>query len=352
MRDDKPAGKVKIAAKPIGEGEPCFIIAEAGVNHNGDINLAKRLIDGAKEAGADAVKFQTFTADELVTRDAAKAGYQHRAKESKQYEMLQNLELSYDEFRELKKYCGDKGIEFMSTPYDIKSVAFLDGLVNRFKIASADLINKPLIEAVARTKKQVILSAGMATLAEIERAISLINGLGNGNIILLHCTTSYPAPYDQVNMKVLPTLQSSFGLPVGYSDHTPGITIPIMAVSLGARVIEKHFALDRTMPGPDHFASLEPGELKEMVKAIRDVEFALGSSRKELTDEEKKNFFFMRRSLHAAADIAEGETIKESNIKIVRPFDAIEPWFLDNVLGRRAKAAIKKESPIRWEDLR
>jgi N-acetylneuraminate synthase len=344
--------KVKIEDKLIGEGEPCFIIAEAGVNHNGSVELARKLITVAKDAGADAVKFQTFHAEEIVTLKSEKAIYQHRAKEKTQYEMLTALELSFDEFRELKKYCDNKDIEFISTPYDCKSVEFLNELgVDRFKVASADLINKPLIEAIAKTEKQIILAIGMATLGEIERTISLINDFGNEDIILLHCTTSYPTPYEQVNMNVLGTLKKAFGLPVGYSDHTLGIEIPVMAVSLGAEVIEKHFTLDRTMEGPDHFASLEPDELKKMVEAIRNVENAFGSERKERTDEEKKNIVFMRRSIYASKDMKQGEIIKENNIKITRPFDGIEPWFLNNILGKKIKTYVKKDEPIKWEDL-
>ena len=344
--------KVRVSNKLIGEEEPCFIIAEAGVNHNGSIELAKKLIDVAKSAGADAVKFQTFHAEEIVTLKSKKAIYQYRAKEKTQYEMLKALELSFDEFRELKTYCDNKDIEFISTPYDIKSVKFLNEIgVNRFKVASADIINKPLIETIAKTEKQIILSTGMATLGEIERTISLINDLGNRDIIFLHCTTSYPTPYEQVNMNVLGTLKKAFGLPVGYSDHTLGIEIPIMAVSMGAKVIEKHFTLDRTMEGPDHFASLEPDELKKMVGEIRNVEKGFGSERKEITDEEKKNIFFMRRSIHASEDIKEGGIIKENNIKITRPFDGIEPWVLDVILGKKIKVKLKKDEPIKWEDL-
>ena len=344
--------KVKIEDKLIGEGEPCFIIAEAGVNHNGSVEMAKKLIDAAKEAGADAVKFQTFQAEDIVTLKSKKAIYQHRAKEKTQYEMLKNLELSFDEFLELKRYCDNKDIEFISTPYDIKSVEFLNELgVIRFKVASADIINKPLIESIAKTKKPIILSTGMATLGEIERAISLINDFGNEDIILLHCTTSYPTPYEQVNMNVLNTLKRAFGLPVGYSDHTLGIEISVMAVSFGAEVIEKHFTLDRTMDGPDHSASLEPNELEKMVEAIRNVEKAFGSERKEITGEEKKNIFFMRRSIHASEDMKQGEIIKEKNTKITRPFDGIEPWFLVIILGKKIKTNVKKDEPIKWDDL-
>lgn len=344
--------KIKTINKSIKEKKPCFIIAEAGVNHNGNIELAKKLIDVAKDAGVDAVKFQTFRAKEIVTLNSKKANYQYRAKEKTQYKMLKNLELSFDEFRELKKYCDNSNIEFISTPYDIKSVEFLNGIgVERFKVASADLINKPLIEAIVKTKKQIILSTGMATLGEIDRTISFIYNLGNENIILLHCTTSYPTSYDQVNMNILHTLEEAFGLPVGYSDHTLGIEIPIMAVTMGAKVIEKHFTLDHTMEGPDHFASLEPSELKKMVKTIRNVEKAFGIKRKEITDNEKKNIFYMRRSIHASIDIKTGEVIKANNIKITRPFDGIESWYIDIIIDKKIKNNIKKDDPIRWEDL-
>jgi len=344
--------KRKVGNKLISEKEPCFIIAEAGVNHNGSIKLAKKLIDVAREADVDAVKFQTFHAEDIVTLKSKKAKYQYRAKEKTQYEMLKNLQLSFDKFRELKEYCDNSNLEFISTPYDIKSVEFLNEIgVKRFKVASADLINKPLIEAIAKTKKQIILSTGMATLGEIEKTISFIYNLGNKNIILLHCTTSYPTPYNQVNMNILNTLKNSFGLTIGYSDHTLGIEIPIMAVSMGAKVIEKHFTLDRTMEGPDHFASLEPSELKKMVKAIRNVEKSFGSKRKKITDNEKKNIFYMRRSIHASIDIKNGEVIKDNNIKITRPFDGIKSWYVDVILGKKIKNNIKKDDPIRWEDL-
>lgn len=333
-------------------GNRTFIIAEAGVNHNGDISLAKKLIDVAKDAGADAVKFQTFYAEDIVTLGSRKADYQYRAKEKTQYEMLKNLELTFDEFQELKRYCDIKCIEFISTPYDIRSVKFLNELgVNKFKISSADIINKPLIETIAKTKKQIILSTGMATLGEIERAISLINDFGNEDLILLHCTTGYPTPYEQVNMNILDTLKKAFGLPVGYSDHTVGIEIPIMAVSNGANIIEKHLTLDRTMEGPDHFASLEPDGLKKMVEAIRNVEKAFGSGKREITEEEKKNIFFMRRSIHASENIKQGDIIRDNHIKITRPFDGIEPWFSDVIVDKKIKTSVKKDEPIKWEDL-
>lgn len=333
-------------------GNRLFIIAEIGVNHNGDLRLAKKLIDAAKAAGADAVKFQTFHSEDIAVLNSRKADYQYRAKEKTQYEMLKKLELSFDDFRDLKEYCDTRNIEFISTPYDIESVEFLNEIgVIRFKVASADLINKPLIEAIAKTQKQIFLSVGMATLGEIERTISLINGFGNENIVILHCTTSYPTPYNEVNMNTLSTLKKAFGLPVGYSDHSLGIEIPIMAVSLGAKVIEKHFTLDRTMEGPDHFASLEPDDFKRMVEAVRNVENAFGSEKKKITDEEKKNICSMRRSIHASDNLKEGDIIKDNNTKIVRPFDGIEPWFLDIIIGSKIKRNVEKDEPIKWNDL-
>jgi len=344
--------KIKRGYKLIGDGKPCFIIAEAGVNHNGDIAIAKKLIDAAKDAGADAIKFQTFITENLVTSKGKKASYQHRSKEKTQYAMLKKLELNFDDFHTLKKYCDKKNIEFISTPYDTQSVNFLDNIeVFRFKISSADIVNKPLIESVAKTKKQVILSTGMATLGEIERTLKVITDLGNFDIVLLHCTTSYPAPYNQVNLKVMETLKNAFDLPIGYSDHTLGIEIPIMAASCGAKVIEKHLTLDSSMEGPDHFASLEPQQYKDMVISIRHIEKAFGEKRKEITENEKQNIFYMRRSMHASKGIKKGSSIKQEHIKLVRPFDGIEPWSLDNILGKKVKVEIKKDDPIKWKDL-
>jgi N-acetylneuraminate synthase len=336
----------------IGTRKSCFIIAEAGVNHNGSLKIAKQLIDVAKNAKVDAIKFQTFHAEQIVSIDTEKAQYQYRVKEKTQYDMLKNLELSFDDFRIINEYCKEKKIEFISTPYDIESVKFLNELgVEKFKIASADLINKPLIEAVAKTNKIIILGCGMATLGEIEKTISFIRKLGNSHIQLLHCTTSYPADYKDVNMKVMDTLRKAFSLPVGYSDHTMGITIPILAVSLGAQIIEKHFTLDRTMVGPDHFASLEPEEIKKMVEAIRTVELSLGVTQKVLTADEKKNLFFMRRSFHLNRNMEKGNIISIEDLKITRPFDGIEPWELEIILGRELKIDKKENEPLKWEDL-
>ena len=333
-------------------GKPCFIIAEAGVNHNGDIEIAKALINSAADAGADAVKFQTFHVDEIVTFKSEKASYQKRANEKTQYQMLKRLELSFDDFIELKQFSDKRGIEFLSTPYDIKSVRFLDGLgQKKFKIASADIVNRPLIEEITKTGKQIILSTGMATLEEIKRTLLLVNSLGGNDVVLLHCTTSYPAPYAHVNMRSMLMLKNTFNMPMGYSDHTVGIEIPIMAVTLGAKIIEKHLTLDRRLEGPDHFASIEPDELKNMVQAIRHVETAFGSSEKKMSPGEKENIFYMRRSIHASRDLKIGDEITEDHINIVRPNEGIEPWSYNNLIGKKVKADIEKGMPITWGDI-
>lgn len=329
-----------------------FIIAEIGVNHNGSLELAKKLVNAAKNAGADAVKFQSFKTEKIVSLNTKKANYQHRSQENTQYEMLKNLELSFDEFRKLKLYCDEKNIEFIITPYDNDSIEFFDNIgVEKFKIASADLINKELVENVAKTGKSIILSLGMANLGEIERTVEFINRLGNDNLILMHCTTAYPTPYDQVNMNFVHTLKDAFGLPVGYSDHTLGTEIPIMAASFGAKYIEKHFTLDKKMSGPDHFASSEPAEFRDMVKSIRHIENAFGDGKKVMTDEEKNNVSFMRRSIHASRNISKGHIIEKDDFKIIRPFEGINPWFLDKIIGRKIKYDIKENDPIKWQDL-
>jgi len=330
----------------------CFIIAEAGVNHNGDIRMARDLVSAAKKAGADAIKFQSFHAEKIVTPHTKKASYQTRSDDKNQFEMLKKLELSDQHFSELMHLCQEEGIEFISTPYDVESVNFLADIgVKRFKIASADIVNEILVKAAAETGKQVIISCGMASLGEIERAVSLAKESKNHDLILLHCTTSYPTPFDQVNMSFLKTLKRAFGLPVGYSDHTKGIEISLMAVSMGAKVIEKHFTLDRNLPGPDHFASVEPEELSQLVTAVRNIENAFGTGAKILTQNEKENIFFMRRSLHAARDIKKGKGITMADLKIVRPNDGLPTIYMDMVIGRRAKDDISENQPITWESL-
>lgn len=343
---------IKIGNRTIGAGNPCFIIAEAGVNHNGDITLAKRLIDAAVDAGADAVKFQTFRADAIVTFTAEKAAYQKEttASEESQYEMIKQLELTYQEFQELYDYAGGKGIIFLSTPFDEESVDFLDQLgVPAFKLPSGEITNVLLLKKIAEAKKPVILSTGMATLGEVEEAVSYLRQHGARDIILLHCTTSYPAPIYSVNLRAMETLRCAFKVPVGYSDHTEGITIPIAAAAMGAKVIEKHFTLDRSLPGPDHRASLEPGELKAMVQAIRDVERAFGDGVKCPCEEEIAIKNVARRSIVAKRDIAVGALIQSEDLAIKRPGTGIEPKYIDLLIGKKARKAIFKDQVISWD---
>jgi N,N'-diacetyllegionaminate synthase len=337
---------------PLGIEHECFVIAEAGVNHNGKLKLAIRLVDAAQRAGADAVKFQTFVAEELVTAQGRKAAYQTRSRERTQLSMLKKLELGKSDFEAIKAHADSRGIEFMSTPYDPQSVALLEGLgVRRFKVSSTDLTNKPLVETVARTGRQVILSTGMATLSEIKRTVSRIVELGNEDIVLMHCTSSYPTPVDQVNMRAMETLRREFPFPVGYSDHTLGIEVGVMAVALGARVLEKHLTLDRRMEGPDHFASAGPAEFKRLVSAVRNVQSARGTGEKALMDDERENLPLVRRSLHAAKNLRKGRVLSAQDVRISRPNDGADPWDVDRVVGMRTRRGIKRDDPVRLEDL-
>lgn len=336
--------KVKIANRLIGEGEPCFIIAEAGVNHNGDVNLAKKLIDGAKDARADAIKFQTFKAENVVTSSAEKADYQKQTTggEESQFEMIKKLELAERDFGELSDYAHKKGIVFLSSPFDGESVDLLDELdVPAFKIPSGEITNFPLLKHIARKKKPIILSTGMSTLREIEEALAVIRGEATEEIVLLHCVTAYPARVEDVNLRAIETLRHEFKLPVGLSDHTPGIIVPIAAVALGACVIEKHFTMDKNLPGPDHQASLEPHELTQMVEAIRQVEKAMGDGNKMPTEEEKQIQKVARRSIVASVDIPQGAIITEQMLATKRPGTGLEPRHIDMVIGRKTRKSIK-----------
>jgi len=341
--------KIRIGDRLIGEEEPCFIIAEAGVNHNGNINLAKKLIEVSKDAGVDAVKFQTFKAESVVVKNAKKAEYQKETTDAResQYDMIKKLELTEEDFKELADYAKEKDILFLSSPFDKESVDLLDGVnVPVFKIASGEITNFPLLKHIAEKGKPIILSTGMATLGEIEDALRVIREVGVDDVVLLHCVTSYPAKMEDVNLMVLGTLKYAFKLPVGFSDHTHGITVPIAAVSLGAVVIEKHFTLDKNLPGPDHKASLEPDELKEMVMAIRYVEKALGDGIKLPTKEEEEIKKVARRSVVAKVDIPEGAIITEDMLDVKRPGTGIAPKYFDLVVGRKAKENIKKDEII------
>lgn len=323
-----------------------FIIAEAGVNHNGDIQLAKRLIDVAADAGVDAVKFQTWKTELLVTEDAQMAEYQieNTQVEESQFQMLKRLELSYDDFFELKDYCDTKAITFMSTPDEEQSATFLDGLQDVFKIGSGELTNIPFLRHIAQFKKPVILSTGMSYLAEVEQALSVLveGGLLLSDITVLHATTDYPTAPEDVNLKAMKTLEHAFpGIQVGYSDHTLGIEVPVAAVALGASIIEKHFTLDQTMSGPDHKASLNPEQLTAMVRAIRNVDVALGDGFKVPTAIEKENRKIVRKSIVAAVDIMEGTVITEEMLSIMRPGGGLAPSRWNEVIGTPARKSYK-----------
>lgn len=322
-----------------------FIIAEAGVNHNGSLDLAKKLVDEAVEAGVDCIKFQTFKAENLVNKDAKKAEYQieNTKNNDSQLSMLKKLELTFDEFIELKKYCDKKGIMFLSTPFDFESIDFLAPLISIFKIPSGEITNLPYLRKINAYKKDIILSTGMATIEEIQDAL---NVLKDCKVSLLHCTTEYPCPYDGVNMNAMLTMKEKFNLPVGYSDHTKGIEIPIMAVSMGAQIIEKHFTLDKNMEGPDHKASLEPNELKTMVQAIRNVEHAFGNGKKEPQETEKKNIEIARKSIVAKCDIKKGDIFTEENLTVKRPATGLSPMKWDEVIGEKATKDYKEDEII------
>jgi N,N'-diacetyllegionaminate synthase len=319
-----------------------FIIAEAGVNHNGSLELAKKLVDVAVDAGADAVKFQTFKADLLVSRSAQKAEYQKQttAKDESQFEMLKKLELDEQAHRELLRYCGEKQITFLSTPFDHDSIELLNGLgMQIFKIPSGEITNLPYLRHVGSLGKEVILSTGMSDLREVEDALNVLvqAGTDKEKITILHATTEYPCPFDEVNLRAMMTIRDAFGVNVGYSDHTQGIEVPIAAVAMGACVIEKHFTLDRTMDGPDHKASLEPAEIRAMVQAIRHIEQALGDGIKKSSRSEIKNISIVRKSIVASCPIGKGELLSVDNVTVKRPGNGISPMRWDEIIGQTAQ---------------
>ena len=315
-----------------------LIIAEAGVNHNGSVDLARKLIDVAKESGADCIKFQTFNSRNLVSHNAQKAEYQRLTTgDSSQQDMLEKLELCYDEFLELKVYCDQVGICFLSTPFDFESINFLNSINMPFwKVPSGEVTNMPYLEAIGKTGKPVLMSTGMCELSEIETAINVLKQSGTSEIKLLHCNTEYPTPFEDVNLKAMQTMRDVFGVEVGYSDHTKGIEVPIAAVALGATVVEKHFTLDRKMKGPDHEASLEPDELSAMVSSIRHIEKALGTGEKTPSPSEKKNIAVARKSIVAKTKIKAGEILTEDNITVKRPGTGLSPMLWHEVLGTKA----------------
>jgi len=335
-----------------------IIIAEAGVNHNGDIKLAKKLIDAASEAKVDYVKFQSFKADKLVSPEAKKADYQIKNigdNDDSQYQMLKQLELSSEDHLELISYCNSKNISFFSTAFDEEGISYLSSLnFEMFKIPSGELTNYPYLRAIARTALPVILSTGMANLEEIEKSINVLvsHGTKKGEITVLHCNTEYPTPMTDVNLKAMLTIKEKLGVSIGYSDHTLGIEVPIAAVAMGAEVIEKHFTLSRNMKGPDHKASLEPNELKEMVIAIRNIEKAIsGNGIKEPSLSEKKNIHIARKSIHLSKDLSSGSIITEKDIISLRPGDGICTMNWMDIIGKKVNKDPKKFTKLTLKDL-
>ncbi len=331
---------VKIGNHLVGPGQPCFIIAEAGVNHNGDINLAHQLIEASMKAGADAIKFQSFITEELITPDAPKADYQVKTtgKSDSQYEMLKSLELSIEQQVELKERCTDTGITYLCTPYENTSVDVLDGMnIAAFKIASTDTTNTPFLHYVASKGRPILISTGMSSLGEVEYALEALYAGGlKKDIVILHCTSEYPSPVNEANLRAIQTMQQAFCLPIGFSDHTSGIGVGAWAVAIGACVLEKHFTLDRNMVGPDHQASLDPNELAALVKTVRDVEAALGNGIKRPMPSELPNKSRMQKSLVAQRNICAGDVIASDDLACKRPGIGLNPLWYDRVVGKRA----------------
>jgi len=345
---------IEIDGREIGPGLPCFIIAEIGVNHNGDVKLARQLIDLAVEAGADAVKFQTFHTQLLVSEAAPKAEYQLRStgESESQFDMLRALELSHEEHQELFAYCHERGIIFISTPFDHSSADFLHTLgVPAFKIPSGETVNLPMLRHIALKNLPVILSTGMSTLGEVEMAVRTIRQTENQQLVVLHCVSNYPADFGDINLRAMDTISKAFDLPVGFSDHTVGIEIPLAAVAMGACVIEKHFTLSRDMDGPDHQASLEPDELISMVRGIRNIESAFGTGVKEPAESEQGITQIARRSIHLQRDLESGSVLTADDLIALRPGGGIPPNQFELVIGRGLKHALSKGAALDWADL-
>ncbi len=330
-----------------------IIIAEAGVNHNGSLEMAKQLVDKAVEAGVDYIKFQTFKASKLVTKSAKQAEYQQKniGKEGdSQYQMLKKLELSPEDHEVLIAYCKERGIKFFSTAFDFDSIEYLHSLnLGLWKVPSGEVTNYPFLKRIAAYNEKTVLSTGMCDMQDVRNAVEALykNGLSKENLILLHCNTEYPTPFEDVNLKAMDALKKEFGVEIGYSDHTKGIEVPIAAVALGTTVIEKHFTLDRALPGPDHKASLEPDELKAMVSAIRNIEKAVGGDgTKHVSESERKNIAIARKSIVAACDIKAGEIFTEENLTVKRPGSGISPMRWEEVLGQKAKKDFNEDELI------
>jgi N,N'-diacetyllegionaminate synthase len=343
---------VKIGNRTVGDGEAVFVIAEAGVNHNGSLEMAKNLVDAAKDAGADAVKFQAYKTERLVTKEAQKAEYQKKVgKSNSQYGLLKKLELGESEIRELFQYSQKKGIIFMASAFDVESVELLDQIgVSAFKVASGEITNFPLLECIAEKRKPVIISTGMSSLGEIEAAVNVFTSKGCQDIILLHCVTSYPAKFENLDLKRIAFLRQHFDFQIGFSDHTIGTVIPVAAVSLGAVLIEKHLTLDKCLDGPDHSASLEPSEFKQMVNDIRVTEKALVETTERSVEEEEIKKL-VRKSIVAKVFITKGTMISEGLLDFKRPGTGISPQFLHKVVGKQAKSDIAADELVTLDKL-
>jgi N-acetylneuraminate synthase len=347
-------GYIQLSGRKIGPGQPCFIIAEAGVNHNGDPAAAHSLVDAAKQAGADAVKFQTFITSQLVIPAAPMAAYQREnvGLDQSQYDLLKKLELPFADFARLQQHANSENLMFLSTADDVESVDFLDSIgVPAFKIASGEIDNFPLLRHIATKGRPIILSTGMATLGEVEAAVRSIEDAGNHEIVLLHCVSSYPAPASSCNLRAIETLAKCFGYPVGFSDHTQGIEVSLAAIARGACLIEKHFTLDKNLPGPDHKVSLTPQEFAELTRCARNIEAALGSGIKRPSSGELETRKVVRRCIVTNRAIREGEVIRESDLKLMRTAGGLAPMMLPMVTGRQAKCAIGALEPITLEML-
>lgn len=346
--------KIKLGNRWIGEGKPCFIIAEAGSNHDGKLEQAKQLINIAVEAGADAVKFQTFSAEKLYSRKTPTMKYLKKEKLIKRdesvWDLIKKIEMPREWHKPLADYCKEKGIIFLSTPFDLKAVDELEevGMV-AYKIASFEIVHLPLLEYAAKKGKPMIISTGMADLSDIQDALDTIYGAGNHQVILLHCGINYPLVFEDVNLRAMITIRKAFQIPVGYSDHTLGITVPLAAVALGASVIEKHFTLNRRLVGPDHPFALEPEELRAMIEGIREAEVSMGSPIKKHTKSEEEMYRLGRRSIIAATSIPKGAVIERKMLEIKRPGYGILPKFINIVIGRKTKVDIKEDDIITWE---
>jgi pseudaminic acid synthase len=343
---------VRIGDRPVGGGAPVYVIAEAGSNHDRNLDQAKRLIDVAAAAGADAVKFQTFAADRIVAETTTRAKYLDGLLPPDQTmsDLFRQLELPREWHAELFRHATDAGLDFLSTPFDFEAVDLLDELgVKAFKVASYELWHLPLIREVASRGKPIICSTGMADLGDVQDAVDTVAETGNDQLILLHCVVNYPPPFADLNLRAIRTLHEAFRVPVGYSDHSPGITAPIVATALGAAVIEKHFTLSRDLPGPDHRFAIEPDELTAMVRAIRDAQDALGTGVKRMAPAEADLYVTARRSLFAARDIPAGTTLGEADVAVLRPGTGIEVRDLPKVIGRTARRAIARHEPLAWD---